>query len=467
MKSLLKMNFTKKNLFNFSNLRNFSSATIENIKAREIIDSRGNPTVEVDLYLSNGTYHRAAVPSGASTGIFEALELRDNVKDRFLGKGVLKACENIQNIIAPKIKGMNPTRQNEIDKFMVETLDGTKNDWGWCKSNLGANSILAVSLALARAGAAERSMPLYAHIAELAGNSTTKFTLPVPSLNVINGGSHAGNGLAVQEFMILPDGADNFKDAMRMGCEVYQNLKNIIKVEYGQNGTNVGDEGGFAPDFKTTEEALDVLKKAITKSGYDGKIVLGMDCAASEFYDEKTGKYDLKYKSDTEKELVSGEQLGQLYEKWSDKYNIKSIEDPYDQSDFNNYALFTARNYKKFQIVGDDLLVTNPVRVKIGIEQKLCNSLLLKVNQIGTLSESIDAYKMSRQNGWGIMVSHRSGETEDNFIADLVVGLGTGQIKTGAPCRSERLSKYNQLLRIEEELGRNGVFAGKRFMYPF
>jgi enolase len=291
--------------------------------------------------------------------------------------------------------------------------------------------------------------------------------MPVPSLNVINGGSHAGNGLAIQEFMLLPTGANSFSEGLRMGCEVYQNLKSIIKKEYGQNGINVGDEGGFAPDFKETEEALDVLTRAIEKSGYKGKILLGMDCAASEFYEENSKNYNLLFKSKNEKKIVTGDQLGALYEKWADKYNINSIEDPFEQSDFDNYAKFTGKNSKKFQIVGDDLLVTNPVRVKIGIEKKLCNALLLKVNQIGSVTESIDAYKLSRKNGWGIMVSHRSGETEDNFIADLVVGLGSGQIKTGAPCRSERLSKYNQLLRIEEELKTNAKYAGNKYRYPF
>lgn len=442
-------------------------SAIQNIRAREIIDSRGNPTVEVDLTLDDGSLHRAAVPSGASTGIYEALELRDGDKSRFLGKGVTKAVDNIHNILVKRLIGQDPTKQRELDTLMVETLDGTKNEWGWCKSKVGANSILAVSLALCRAGAHKAKMPLYAYIAHLAGNSTTEFTMPVPSFNVINGGSHAGNGLAIQEFMLLPTGATSFRESMRIGCEVYQNLKNLIKSEYGQNGINVGDEGGFAPDFQDTEEALDVLTRAIEKAGYKDKILLGMDCAASEYYEEDSKNYNLLFKSKNQKKIVTGDQLGGLYEKWSEKYNINSIEDPFDQSDFDNYAKFTARNGSKFQIVGDDLLVTNPVRVKIGIEKKLCNSLLLKVNQIGSVTESIDAYKLSRNNGWGIMVSHRSGETEDNFIADLVVGLGTGQIKTGAPCRSERLSKYNQLLRIEEALGNKARYAGRKYRYPF
>lgn len=350
---------------------------------------------------------------------------------------------------------------------MVETLDGTKNEWGWCKSKLGANAILAVSLAVCRAGAHTSKMPLYAYIAKLAGNSTTEFIMPVPSFNVINGGSHAGNQLSFQEFMILPTGAKSFRDAMQIGAEVYQVLKKVILEKYGLNATNVGDEGGFAPDVSNAEEVFELLQSALAKSGHKDKVVLGMDCAASEFYVEDGKKYNLLFKNKTEQQLVSGEELSEMYAKWAKAYNVATIEDPYDQADFDSYAKFTEANGKNFQIVGDDLLVTNPVRVKIGIEKKLCNALLLKVNQIGTVTESIEAYRMARENGWGVMVSHRSGETEDNFIADLVVGLGTGQIKTGAPCRSERLSKYNQLLRIEEELGSKCRYAGAKFSYPY
>jgi len=440
---------------------------IKGIKAREILDSRGNPTIEVDLTLDDDTVHRAAVPSGASTGIFEALELRDNDKSRYLGKGVLKACQNVTEIIAPALIGLDATNQAEIDNLMVKTLDGTSNEWGSCKSKLGANAILAVSLAVCRAGAHVSKMPLYAYIAKLAGNDTEKFTMPVPSFNVINGGTHAGNGLAIQEFMILPTGASDFHEAMRIGCEVYQTLKKVIHDKYGINAVNVGDEGGFAPDLENGEEALKLLHLAIEKSGYKDKVVLGMDCAASEFLVENTSDYNLLFKSTEQKQIVSGDELGKMYEYWAETYNIQTIEDPFDQSDFDNYAKFTTNNGDKFQIVGDDLLVTNPVRVNIALEKKLCNALLLKVNQIGTVTESIEAYNIAKKNGWGVMVSHRSGETEDNFIADLVVGLGTGQIKTGAPCRSERLSKYNQLLRIEEELGENCVFAGRKFKYPY
>ncbi len=440
---------------------------ISSIKAREIFDSRGNPTIEVDLRLEDNSLHRAAVPSGASTGIYEALELRDKDKNRFGGKGVLTACENVNTTIAKALVGMDCCDQEKIDRLMIETLDGSKNEWGWVKSKLGANAILAVSLAVARAGAYSNKMPLYAYLAKLAGNSTEKFTMPVPSFNVINGGTHAGNQLAIQEFMILPVGAENFKDAMRIGAEVYQTLKKVIKEKYGLNATNVGDEGGFAPDVANTEEALELLKTALEQSGHKDKIVLGMDCAASEFYEEDSKNYNLLFKNTNEKKLVTHEEISEMYGKWMKDYNIQSIEDPFEQSDFNAYGAFTKTYGNDFQIVGDDLLVTNPVRIQKAIDEKVCNALLLKVNQIGSITESIEAYNMSRKSGWGVMVSHRSGETEDNFIADLVVGLGTGQIKTGAPCRSERLAKYNQLLRIEEELGSNCTFAGKKFKYPY
>jgi enolase len=436
---------------------------IKGIKAREILDSRGNPTIEVDLTLSDGSVHRAAVPSGASTGIYEALELRDGDSKRFGGKGVLKAIQNVHDVIVPALVGMDVTLQMKIDKLMVETLDGSKNEYGWSKSKLGANAILAVSLAVCRGGAHVSKMPLYAYIAKLAGNDTSKFILPVPSFNVINGGSHAGNQLALQEFMILPTGASNFTDALRIGSEVYQTLKKVILNKYGLNATNVGDEGGFAPDISNAEEAFVLLSEAIEKSGHKGKIVLGMDCAASEFFEEDSKKYNLLFKNKNQKNVISGDDLSKMYSTWAEKYNVATIEDPFEQNDFESYSKFTESNVNKFQIVGDDLLVTNPVRVQLGIEKKLCNALLLKVNQIGSVTESIEAYQMARKNGWGVMVSHRSGETEDNFIADLVVGLGTGQIKTGAPCRSERLSKYNQILRIEEELGKNGVYAGTKF----
>ncbi|KAH0720794.1 hypothetical protein KY290_005781 [Solanum tuberosum] len=439
-------------------------ATIKSVKARQIFDSRGNPTVEVDVHLSNGVWERAAVPSGASTGIYEALELRDGGSE-YLGKGVSKAVNNVNSIIGPALIGKDPTDQTGLDNYMVHQLDGTQNEWGWCKQKLGANAILAVSLAVCKAGAAVKNIPLYKHIANLAGNK--KLVLPVPAFNVINGGSHAGNKLAMQEFMILPVGASSFKEAMKMGCEVYHHLKAVIKRKYGQDATNVGDEGGFAPNIQENKEGLELLKTAIEKAGYTGKVVIGMDVAASEFYG-KDKTYDLNFKEENNNgsQKISGDQLKDLYKSFVSEYPIVSIEDPFDQDDWETYAKLTAEIGEKVQIVGDDLLVTNPKRVAKAISEKTCNALLLKVNQIGSVTESIEAVKMSKQAGWGVMTSHRSGETEDTFIADLAVGLSTGQIKTGAPCRSERLAKYNQLLRIEEELGSDAVYAGASFRTP-
>ncbi|KAH9621088.1 hypothetical protein KSS87_014530 [Heliosperma pusillum] len=416
-----------------------------------------------------------------------------------MGKGVLKAVKNVNEIIGPALVGKDPTQQTEIDNFMVQQLDGTVNEWGWCKQNLGANAILAVSLAVCKAGAQVKKIPLYKHIAELAGNK--KMVLPVPAFNVINGGSHAGNKLAMQEFMILPIGASSFKEAMKMGsippfegsfeftslsnpCIYSHNhcihllrvlLKklmipfhvSVIKKKYGQDATNVGDEGGFAPNIQENKEGLELLKTAIEKAGYTGKVVIGMDVAASEFYKEdKT--YDLNFKEDNNdgSQRISGDALKDLYKSFVAEYPIVSIEDPFDQDDWEHYAKMTAEIGDKVQIVGDDLLVTNPKRVGKAISEKSCNALLLKVNQIGSVTESIEAVKMSKKAGWGVMASHRSGETEDTFIADLSVGLSTGQIKTGAPCRSERLAKYNQLLRIEEELGAEAIYAGANFRVP-
>jgi enolase len=430
---------------------------IEKIFARQIFDSRGNPTVEVDLTTDKGLF-RAAVPSGASTGIYEALELRDGDKTKYHGKAVSKAVNNINSEIAPKLleKKFCPTQQTEIDQFMLD-LDGTEN-----KAKLGANAILGVSLAACKAGAAQKGVSLYKHIADLAGN--TNIILPVPAFNVINGGSHAGNKLAMQEFMILPTGASSFTEAMRMGTEVYHHLKAVIKKNYGLDATGVGDEGGFAPNFQENKEALDLIKQAIENAGYTGKIEIGMDVAASEFF--KQGKYDLDFKnpaSDASKWITS-DQLADMYRDFAKDHPIVSVEDPFDQDDWDAWSKFTAS--VPFQVVGDDLTVTNPKRIQTAVEKKACNCLLLKVNQIGSVTESIKAHQLAKSNGWGTMVSHRSGETEDTFIADLVVGLSTGQIKTGAPCRSERLAKYNQILRIEEELGSNAKFAGKNFQHP-
>jgi len=370
---------------------------------------------------------------------------------------VLKAVNNVNTVIAPALtqSGLKVVDQKAIDQFLLD-LDGTAN-----KSKLGANAILGVSLAVAKAGAAERGVPLYRHIAELA--DTKKLVLPVPAFNVINGGSHAGNKLAFQEFMIMPTGAKSFKEAMKIGSEVYHILKGVIKAKYGQDATNVGDEGGFAPNIQDTREGLELLKAAIDKSGHAGKVSIAMDVAASEFY--RDGKYDLDFKSASSdpQQWLTGAELAQVYEDLAKEYNLVSIEDAFDQDDFGSWSHLMARLGHRLQLVGDDLTVTNTTRIQSAADQKLCNGLLLKVNQIGTLTESIAAAALATASGWNTMVSHRSGETEDAFIADLVVGLGTGQIKTGAPCRSERLAKYNQLLRIEEELGEAAVYAGDIF----
>jgi len=432
--------------------------SITKVHARQIFDSRGNPTVEVDLVTGQGLF-RAAVPSGASTGIYEALEMRD--KDAtYHGKGVSNAVNNVNNIIAPALvqKDLDLTDQPSIDKIMLD-LDGTEN-----KSKLGANAILGVSLAVCKAGAAKKGVPLYKHIADLAGNS--ELVLPVPALNVINGGSHAGNRLAMQEFMILPTGASSFREAMQMGSETYHHLKAVIKKKYGQDACNVGDEGGFAPNIQSNKEAMDLLTLAIEKAGYTGKIKIGMDVAASEFCKEGF-KYDLDFKnaSSDPATWLPSDKLCEVYQGFVNEYPVVTIEDAFDQDDWDAWTKM-GQSLPQIQLVGDDLLVTNPKRVKDAIQKKACNALLLKVNQIGSVTESIEACKMSQAAGWGVMVSHRSGETEDTFIADLVVGLCTGQIKTGAPCRSERLAKYNQILRIEEELGDKARYAGEDFRQP-
>merc|ERR1712112_793022 len=404
-----------------------------------------------------GGIFRAAVPSGASTGIYEALELRDKA-DTWHGKGVQKAVHNVNNLIAPEIvaKCLDPVEQTKIDEIMLK-LDGTDN-----KNNLGANAILGVSMAVCKAGAAHKGVPLYRHIADLAG--VKDVVMPVPALNIINGGSHAGNKLAMQEFMILPTGATSFSEAMKMGSETYHHLKAAIKAKYGLDATAVGDEGGFAPNFQNNMEAINLCVEAIEKAGYTGKIKIGMDVAASEFF--KDGKYNLDFKNKDSKpeDWITSDALCEMYKGFVKDAPVVSIEDPFDQDDWAGWTKLTAET--DIQIVGDDLTVTNPKRIQTAVEKKSCNSLLLKVNQIGTVSESIAAHNLAKANGWGTMVSHRSGETEDCFIADLVVGLCTGQIKTGAPCRSERLAKYNQLLRIEEELGDKAKYAGKKFRHP-
>lgn len=426
--------------------------------ARYVYDSRGNPTVEVDLTTDKGLF-RSIVPSGASTGIHEALELRDGDKSKWLGKGVTKAVANVNELIAPAFvkANLDVTNQSAVDDFLNK-LDGTPN-----KSKLGANAILGVSLATAKAAAAEKNVPLYQHLADISGSKQDKFVLPVPFQNVLNGGSHAGGALAFQEFMIVPTDAPTFSEALRMGSEVYHNLKSLTKKKYGQSAGNVGDEGGVAPDIGSPREALDLIMDAIDKAGYKGKIGIALDVAASEFY--KDGKYDLDFKNPNsdESKWLSGEQLASLYEELINEYPIVSIEDPFGEDDWDAWVHFYSKVSSKVQIVGDDLTVTNPLRIKTAIEKKAANALLLKVNQIGSLTESIKAAQDSFAATWGVMVSHRSGETEDTFIADLSVGLRAGQIKTGAPARSERLAKLNQILRIEEELGDKAIYAGKNF----
>jgi enolase len=406
---------------------------IKRIKAREILDSRGNPTVEVDLYTGAGM-SRAAVPSGASTGKHEALELRDGGK-RYLGKGVLKAVDHVNRIIAPNMLGKDVCRQEEIDEELVE-LDGTEK-----KSKLGANALLGVSMAVCRAAALAKGMPLYRYIAFLSENKD--LTLPIPSLNVINGGAHAGNALDVQEFMVQPF-AGTFAESLRMASEIYQTLKGILLKKYGRHSINVGDEGGFAPPLKSTEESIEIILRAVDEAGYHGKAEIALDSAASGFFQD--GRYRLEGKR------YGTEKLVEWYADLVDKYPIISLEDPFAEEDWHGFVSLTEKVGSKVTVIGDDLLVTNIKRIHKALELGACNGLLLKVNQIGTVSEAMAAARLAMENKWKVMVSHRSGETSDPFIADLVVGLGTGLIKTGAPCRSERLAKYNQLLRIEEEL---------------
>ncbi|AJU27009.1 Eno2p [Saccharomyces cerevisiae YJM248] len=429
---------------------------VSKVYARSVYDSRGNPTVEVELTTEKGVF-RSIVPSGASTGVHEALEMRDEDKSKWMGKGVMNAVNNVNNVIAAAFvkANLDVKDQKAVDDFLL-SLDGTAN-----KSKLGANAILGVSMAAARAAAAEKNVPLYQHLADLSKSKTSAYVLPVPFLNVLNGGSHAGGALALQEFMIAPTGAKTFAEALRIGSEVYHNLKSLTKKRYGASAGNVGDEGGVAPNIQTAEEALDLIVDAIKAAGHDGKVKIGLDCASSEFF--KDGKYDLDFKnpnSDKSKWLT-GPQLADLYHSLMKRYPIVSIEDPFAEDDWEAWSHFFKT--AGIQIVADDLTVTNPARIATAIEKKAADALLLKVNQIGTLSESIKAAQDSFAANWGVMVSHRSGETEDTFIADLVVGLRTGQIKTGAPARSERLAKLNQLLRIEEELGDKAVYAGENF----
>jgi len=425
---------------------------IIDVHARQILDSRGNPTIEVDVTTENGFVGRAAVPSGASTGMHEAVELRDGDKSKYLGKGVLKAVENVNTKIAKALEGIDVFEQNAIDKIMVE-LDGTEN-----KGNLGANAILGVSLAVAKAAAQESRQPLYRYIGGVNAN-----TLPIPMMNIINGGSHSDAPIAFQEFMIMPIGAPSFSEALRWGAEVFHNLKAILH-DRGLS-TAVGDEGGFAPTFDGTEDAIETVLKAIEKAGYKPgeEICLALDCASSEFF--KDGNYDYtKFEGDKGAVRSSAEQAEYLAQ-LTQKYPIISIEDGMDENDWDGWKLLTEKIGDKVQLVGDDLFVTNVKRLQKGIDTHTANSILVKVNQIGSLSETIDAVSLAQTNGYTSVMSHRSGETEDTTIADLAVALNCGQIKTGSASRSDRMAKYNQLLRIEEELGASARFIGKDFKY--
>jgi enolase len=425
-------------------------AQINSVQAREVLDSRGNPTVEVEVYTESGIVGRAIVPSGASTGVHEAVELRDGDKGRYLGKGVLKAVENVNKIINEEISGMFVTDQNEIDARMIE-MDGSEN-----KSNLGANAILGVSLACAKAAAQYTGQPLFRYIGGVNAN-----TLPIPMMNILNGGQHADNKIDIQEFMIMPVGARNFSEALRMGAEIFHNLKAVLKSK-GQS-TNVGDEGGFAPNLGSNEEAIEVVIEAIKKAGYKpGKdICIALDPAASEFYNKEKNVYQFE---STGQEMTSSEMVS-YWKEWTDKYPIVSIEDGMDEDDWKGWNELNASIGDKVQLVGDDLFVTNVKRLQRGINEGSANSILIKVNQIGTLTETINAVQLATQHAMTSIISHRSGETEDTTIADLAVALNTGLITTGSAARSDRIAKYNQLLRIEELLGTSARYLGKDFKF--
>jgi len=419
---------------------------IVSIHAREILDSRGNPTVEADVTLEGGAMGRAAVPSGASTGEHEAVELRDGDKAYYMGKGVLSAVENVESILAPELTGMDATNQRLIDATML-AIDGTEN-----KSRLGANAILAVSMAVARASAKALKLPLYRYLGGVNAS-----LLPTPMMNILNGGSHADSNVDFQEFMVMPVGAETFSDALRWGTEVFHTLKGVLKKK-GYN-TAVGDEGGFAPNLKSNAEAVELILEAIELAGYTAgeQIAIALDPAASEFYNKETGKYVFKKSDKSEKSSL---EMAEFWESWSEQYPIISIEDGLAEDDWAGWKILTEKIGNRVQLVGDDLFVTNTKRLRQGIEQKVANSILIKVNQIGTISETLESIELARRFGYTSIISHRSGETEDTFIADLAVGTGAGQIKTGSASRTDRIAKYNQLLRIEEELGQSADFMG-------
>ena len=423
---------------------------IEHIHSRQILDSRGNPTLEVDVFTSKGGFGRAAVPSGASTGIHEAVELRDLDKGIYMGKGVLKAVDNVNNVLAEELRGKHVLNQGDIDRLMIQ-MDGTEN-----KSKLGANAILGVSLACAKAAASETGIPLYSYIGGVKAN-----TLPVPMMNILNGGSHADNKIDIQEFMVMPFGAESFSEALRMGTEVFHHLKSVLKSK--EMSTNVGDEGGFAPGLGSNDEAIEVVLKAIESAGFrpGEDMWIALDAAASEFYSEKTKKYTFESTGD----VMNSDDLVSFWKNWANKYPIISIEDGLAEDDWSGWKSLSEAVGQKCQLVGDDLFVTNTKRLQKGINENIANSILIKVNQIGTLTETIEAVSLASSNGYSSVMSHRSGETEDNTIADLSVALNTGQIKTGSASRSDRMAKYNQLLRIEEQLGDSANFPGKDFKF--
>ena len=423
-----------------------SFIVINTVQAREILDSRGNPTVEVDVHLSDGSFGRAAVPSGASTGEHEAVELRDGDQNRFLGKGVLNAVRNVNQQIAPAVKGYNALDQKTLDKCMID-LDGTPN-----KSNLGANAILGVSMAVSRAAAASQNLPLYRHL------NSDACLLPLPMLNIINGGSHADNNVDIQEFMIFPIGADSFSHALRMGAEIFHYLKKVLNSK-GLN-TSVGDEGGFAPNLSSNEEAIEIILEAVEKADYSiGKdISLALDAAASEFY------IDGAYRLESENRTLTSDEMVEYFEGLTKKYPIISIEDGLAENDWEGWEVLNSKLGSKIQIVGDDLTVTNIPRLQRAIDEQSMNAILIKLNQIGTVTETVEAVELARETEFGVVISHRSGETEDTFIADFAVAMGMGQIKTGSASRTDRICKYNQLLRIEEELGTSAKFPGRKVL---
>lgn len=439
-------------LFISNHMRKAVPSVITKVKARQILDSRGIPTVEVDLHTNKGLF-RASSPSGASSGMYEAIELRDGEKGTYLGNSVNRAVKNINEKISVALVGMDPTLQSQIDQVMID-LDKTES-----KSELGANAILAVSIAACKAGAAEKEVSLHKHIADLSGQTSP--LLPVPVFTLISGGKHAGNNLAIQEIMILPVGSNTFEEALQMGSETYHHLKAVITETYGAHGCNVGEDGGFTPNISSLREGLDLVQKAIGRTGYNEKIKIAIGVAATEFCIGT--KYDLDFKTPNKsgQNFKSGQDMIDMYKELCADYPIVSIEDPFDKEDWEHVKYFSGLGI--CQVVGGDLIMSNPKRIERAIQENSCNSLLLKVNQIGTVTEAIEVVKMAKDAQWGVVISQRSGETEDSFISDLSVGLAASQIKAGAPCRGERLAKYNQLLRIEEELGDQAVYTGEKW----